>query len=216
VNVFGVDPLAVDPVVDSPIRRFVGLPQFYRNGGSVTAGDYGTFVNGVQVSTDPDGIDEIAVGSNAGIRAQVRVFDATTSPRLIQRFFAMGAGFRRGVTLSTAQWDGVGAEDIVVGAGVGGRSVVEIYGGTGFSQLARLTAFSSFARPNAAVNTAALDLDGDGVADNLYGVQGRGGTGGSRGVARFDPVSNDTTTLPASTVLAPPLRIAPITLRIVG
>jgi uncharacterized repeat protein (TIGR01451 family) len=216
VNVFGVDPLAADPVADAPIRRFLGLPAFYRNGGGVTVGDYGTFVNGLQVSADPDGIDEIAIGSNAGIRAQVRVFDAATTPRLIQRFFAFGAGFRRGVTLSTAQWDGVGAEDIIVGAGVGGRSVVEIYGGTGFSQLARLNAFSSFARPNAAVNTAALDLDGDGVADDLYGVQGRGGTGGSRGVRRYDRISTDTATLPASTVLAPPLRIAPITLRILA
>jgi uncharacterized repeat protein (TIGR01451 family) len=216
VNVFGVDPLAVDPVADAPIRRFLGLPAFYRNGGGVTAGDYGTFVNGVQVSADPDGIDEIAVGSNAGIRAQVRVFDAATTPRLIQRFFAFGAGFRRGVTLSTAQWDGVGAEDIVVGAGVGGRSVVEIYGGNSFSQLARLTAFSSFGRPNAAVNTAALDLDGDGIADDLYGVRGRGGTGGSRGVRSYDRITTDTATLPASTVLAPPLRIAPITLRVLG
>jgi hypothetical protein len=216
VNVFGVDPLAADPVADVPIRRFVGLPAFYRNGGGVTAGDYGTFVGGVQVSADPDGIDEIAVGSNAGIRAQVRLFDAFSTPRLVQRFFAFGARFRRGVSLSTAQWDGVGAEDIVVGAGVGGGSVVEIYGGNSFSQLARLTAFSSFGQPNAAVNTAALDLDGDGIVDNLYSVQGRRGTGGSRGVRRYDRITTDTTTLPGSTVLQPPLRIAPITLRVLG
>lgn len=182
----------------------------------ITAGDFGTFVNGVQVSADADGIDEIAVGTNAGIRAWVRVFDAASTPRFIRGFFAAGPRFRGGVTLATAQWDGIGADDIIVGAGVGGRSVVGIYGGVGFSQLARLTAFSSFARPNAAVNVAALDVDGDGIADSLYGVQGRGGNGGSRGVRRYDRISTDTATLPASTVLLPPLRIAPITLRILG
>jgi hypothetical protein len=93
---------------------------------------------------------------------------------------------------------------------------VEIYGGNSFSQLARLTAFSSFGQPNAAVNTAALDLDGDGIVDNLYSVQGRRGTGGSRGVRRYDRITTDTTTLPGSTVLQPPLRIAPITLRVLG
>ena len=108
------------------------------------------------------------------------------------------------------------AADIIVGAGVGGRSIVEVYGGAAFTQLARLAAFSSFGRPNAVVNAAALDIDGDGIADDLYGVQGRGGTGGTRGVRRFDRLTTATATLPSSTVLVPPLRIAPITLRILG
>jgi len=216
VNVFAVDPLDLDPVADTPIRSFVGIPGTYRNGAVVTAGDYGTFAAGVPVSAVPDGIAEIAVGSNAGIRAQVRVFDVTAAVRQVGSMFAIRPRFRGGVTLSSADWDGVGGEDIVVGAGVGGRSIVEIYGGTTFSQLARLQVFSSFARPNAAVNTAALDIDGDGQADFLYGTQGRGGNGGSRGVRRYGRVSDDTATLPASTSLQPPLRIAPITLQING
>jgi uncharacterized repeat protein (TIGR01451 family) len=216
VNVFGVNPLAVDPVTNVPIRTFVGIPGAYRNGAGVTAGDYGTFVNGMMVSAVADGIDEIAVGSNAGIRAQVRVFDASAAPRQVGSFVAIRPGFRGGVTLSTARWDGDTADDIIVGAGVGGQSIVEVYGGGAFSRLARLAAFSSFGRPNAAVNAAALDISGDGVADELYGVQGRGGSGGTRGVRRFDRISTATSTLPSSTVLVPPLRIAPITLRVLG
>jgi uncharacterized repeat protein (TIGR01451 family) len=216
VNVFGVDPLAVDPVANVPIRTFVGIPGIYRNGAVITAGDYGTFTNGMMLSATPDGIDEIAVGSNAGIRAQVRVFDASLAPRQVASFVAIRPGFRGGVTLSSARWDGDTADDIIVGAGVGGQSIVEVYGGGAFSQLARLAAFSSFGRPNAAVNAAALDIDGDGIADELYGVQGRGGSGGTRGVRRFDRITTATSTLPSSTNLLPPLRIAPITLRILG
>jgi hypothetical protein len=216
VSVFGVDPLAGDPVTNVPIRSFIGIPGAYRNGAVITAGDYGTFASGMMVSAVPDGIAEIAVGSNAGIRAQVRVFDASVAPRLVGSFVAIRPGFRGGVTLSSARWDGDTADDIIVGAGVGGRSIVEVYGGAAFTQLARLAAFSSFGRPNATVNAAALDIDGDGIADNLYGVQGRGGSGGTRGVRRFDRISTATATLPSSTVLVPPLRIAPITLRILG
>jgi uncharacterized repeat protein (TIGR01451 family) len=216
VNVFAVDPLAADPVANVPIRTFVGIPGIYRNGAVITAGDYGTFTNGMMLSATPDGIDEIAVGSNAGIRAQVRVFDASLAPRQVASFVAIRPGFRGGVTLSSARWDGDTADDIIVGAGVGGQSIVEVYGGGAFSQLARLAAFSSFGRPNAAVNAAALDIDGDGIADDLYGVQGRGGSGGTRGVRRFDRITTATSTLPSSTNLLPPLRIAPITLRILG
>jgi uncharacterized repeat protein (TIGR01451 family) len=217
VNIFGVDPLAGDPVTNWPIRTFIGIPGAYRNGAVVTAGDYGTFTNGVMNTTVADGIDEIAVGSNAGIRAQVRVFDVSTTPRQVGSFFAIRPGFRGGVTLSSARWNPEDTtDDIIVGSGVGGGSIVEVYGGTPFSQFARLAVFSSFGRPNAVVNAAALDITGDGVADNLYGVQGRGGSGGTRGVRRFERLTNTTSTLPGSTSLAPPLRIAPITLRLLG
>jgi uncharacterized repeat protein (TIGR01451 family) len=216
VNVFGVDPHAGDPVTNAPIRTFVGIPGLYRNGAVVTAGDYGTYANGMMFSTVADGIDEIAVGSNAGIRAQVRVFDVSTTPRQVGSFFAIRPGFRGGVTLSSARWNDDTTDDIIVGAGVGGGSIVEVYGGTPFAQFARLAVFSSFGRPNAVVNAAALDITGDGVVDNLYGVQGRGGSGGTRGVRRFERLTNITSTLPSSTSLAPPLRIAPITLRVLG
>ena len=50
--------------------------------------------------------------------------------------------------------------------------------------------------------------------DDVYGVQGRAGGGGSRGVKRFDRVTNVTSTLTDAPVLVPPLRIAPIVLRV--
>ncbi len=61
-----------------------------------------------------------------------------------------------------------------------------------------------------------LDLDGDGRADDVYGVQGRNATGGSNGVRRWNRITTATNVLPETTTLAPPLRIASIVLRVPG
>ena len=63
---------------------------------------------------------------------------------------------------------------------------------------------------------AALDLDEDGIIDDVFGVQGAAGGGGTNGVLDFDRVSDSASILPNSTFLEPPLRIAPIILRVPG
>lgn len=104
----------------------------------------------------------------------------------------------------------------MIGAGVGGNSLVEVYDGTTWALRKKIDAFASFSRPNAAVFAAMLDLDADGRADDVYGVQGRNATGGSNGVKRWNRITSATTTLPQTTTLAPPLRIASIVLRVAG
>ena len=179
----------------------------------IAAGDVGSFASGTRQAA-ADGRAEIIVGLNAGRAALVRVFDVAGSPRVVQTIRPFGGGFSGGVTLSTALYESATVSSILVGAGRGGNSVIEVYDGQTGGQVARLQAFASFAKPNAAVFAAALDLDGDGVVNDVYGVQGRAGGGGTRGVKQFNRATSVTSTLTDAAVLVPPLRIAPIVLRV--
>jgi uncharacterized repeat protein (TIGR01451 family) len=215
VSVFGVTPGASDPVANVPFRSFRAFPAPYANGTMVAAGDFGTYFNGVKTSPAPDGVAEIVTGTNAGIRAWTRIWDVSVTPKVVRGAFVIAPGFRGGVTLSTARWDGDAIDDLIVGAGVGGFSVIEVYSGATGVQLSRVTAFAAFFKANARVFAAALDLTGDGTVDNLYGVKGLNGGGGARGVRAYARSTGTTSQLTSSPLLAPPLRIAPITLRVV-
>ena len=214
VSVFLVNPDADDPVADAAFRTFRGAPGTYRGGVMIAAADVGTFSNGALQAAAADGRAEIIVGLNAGRAALVRVFDVAGSPRVVQTIRPFGGRFSGGVTLSTALYESATVSSILVGAGRGGNSVVEVYDGQTGGQVARLEAFASFAKPNAAVFAAALDIDGDGVVNDVYGVQGRAGGGGTRGVKQFNRATSVTSTLTDAAVLVPPLRIAPIVLRV--
>ena len=95
--------------------------------------------------------------------------------------------------------------DIVVGAGVNGRSLVDVWAWstTPAARLSSLSAngigFAAFtdASRNAPVQVAAVDTNGDGIADEILVVQGPGGTTGQ--IRAFNIVS------------AAPLRVSPPT-----
>ncbi len=214
VHVFQVNPNAADPVENVPYRSFRGVPGRRRGGVRIAAGDVGTFANGAGQAAAADGRAEIIVALNAGPRGLVRVFDVSSQPRVVQTIRPFGGNVRGELTLSLAAYQAAGLQDILIGAGPESGSVVELYdGGTG-GRIARLDAFASFATPHAQAFTAALDLDGDGVVDDIYAVQGRGG---SPGVKRFERLTSTTTTLGETPLfLPPPLRIAPIVLRLEG
>ena len=215
VKVFQVlSPVATDPVVNVPIRSFRPFVSPYALGVMVAAGDFGTYSGGVKTSSAPDGRSEIVVGTNAGIRVQVRIYDASTvNPVLVTTLLPFASTFTGGVSLSTGRYTIDNIDDVMIGAGVGGESRVQVYNGKNWNLRQNINAFSSFGRPNAAVFAAMLDLDGDGVATDVYGVQGRNATGGTNGVRRFNRLTSVTTLLPQSTVNAPPLRIVAIKLR---
>jgi len=203
----------------TPFRSFRGSPKGYGGGVMITAGDFGTYANGQLVSSDRDGVAEVVVGPNAGTAAVVRVFDiSTVKPKVVTSFAPFGTKYRGGVTLSTGTFiAGTTSENtvpqIVVGTGTRGGSLVQVRDGrTGVQVGDTITAFSTFAKPYAAVFAAALDLTGDGLVDDVYGVQGRSGGGGTRGVRRYDIPDDQTFTLQN---YAPPLRITPIQLSVV-
>jgi uncharacterized repeat protein (TIGR01451 family) len=217
VSAFLVNPTASDPVANVPYRAFRPFPSPYALGVMIAAGDFGTYSGGVKTSALPDGRAEIVVGTNAGTRAQVRIYDASTAtPRLVKTILPFASTFQGGVTLSTGRYNFDAIDDVMIGAGVGGNSAVEVYDGANWALRKKIDAFAAFGRPNAAVFAAMLDLDGDGRADDVYGVQGRNATGGSNGVRRWNRITTATNVLPETTTLAPPLRIASIVLRVPG
>jgi uncharacterized repeat protein (TIGR01451 family) len=206
-----------DGVANTPYRSFRAFPASYRGGVMVAAGDFGTYANGVKTNGS-DGIAEIAVGSNAGIRATVKVFDVSGTPRVVRTIQPFGAKFKGGVTLSVANYNGDSISDLIVGAGVGGRSLVEIYDGNTFGTPVKSSAFASFSKLNARVFTAALDtVANPGRIENIYGVKGLNGGGGAKGVRVANRDTPQTSSLlPNTNLLAPPLRIAPIIVRVAG
>jgi uncharacterized repeat protein (TIGR01451 family) len=212
-----VNPL-YDGVANTPYRSFRAFPGPYTGGVMVAAGDFGTYANGAKTSNDPDGIAEIAVGSNAGMKTTVKVYDVSGAPKVVRTILPFGPAFRGGVTLSTAKYTSDAVDDLFVGAGIGGNSAVQIYDGTTLANPVKLSAFASFAKPNARVFTAALDsVSNPGVVQNIYGVKGLNGGGGAKGVRAVNRNTPQTITpLPNSTFLNAPLRIAPIIVRVAG
>ena len=216
VKIFRVDPTLPDPVIDDKYAGFYAYKYPYNAGTMVAGADIGTYVNGVKVSDALDGKAEIISLPNAGKRARVKIVDVTGKPTVVRTLFAFAKEFRGGGTVSVGEYDGDGVLDIFVGMGVGGQSTVDVFSGATGAKLAKITAFSEFAKPTARVFAAALDLDEDGIIDNVYGVQGAAGGGGTDGVLDFDRISDSSGILPNSTFLEPPLRIAPIILRVPG
>ena len=216
VSGFIVTPGATPPVASSPTFTFRGFPPRYAGGVMLAAGDFGTFSGGRLTSPTLDRIDEIVVGSNSGRVATVNVWDVSGVPAIARTILPFGTKFKGGVTLSVAKYDSDVIQDIFVGAGIGGRSAVAIFSGATGQKIGSLpaAAFGSFSKPNAAVFTAALDLTGDGPVTNVYGVQGRNGGRGTSGVGDYLLTALQPTVLPQSRGNLPPLRIAPLKIRL--
>jgi hypothetical protein len=193
------DPLLPDPVANTATRSFRGFPPTYAGGVMLAAADL-----------TGDGAAEVIVGSNAGIRARVRVFDVTGTPTVIRTILPFASTYRGGVTLSVGRYDSDSTPDIFVGAGIGGQSTVAIYSGATGTKLKTVTAFASFAKRNARVFTAGIDVNGTGTVSSLYAVKGLSGGGGAKGVRQNDLLSNTAAPLTSDPALSPPLRIAPI------
>ncbi len=182
----------------------------YRGGASVAVADVGTFANGEVVSTTmPDNKMEIVVASGAGMPARVLVYDVSNqaSPRVADTITPGAYKNQAGLSVTSMRANGDIIDDVVVSAGRGGRSFTQIYDGTVSAQdNARLAFFSALggtARPNAPLFTAAVDTNGDGVADRF--LQSQGDAGGTSGISN---VSLAGVRQGAVSGLVGPLRIA--------
>jgi len=132
---------------------------------------------------DRDGRDELAVSADAGGGTRVVLFRVgqgglTTAAD----FLAFGdISFRGGSRVAMADINRDGADELVVGAGIGGGPRVAVYDGASLAagKADRLVPdfFALDASLRSGVYVAAADVDGDGSADVIYST---GNTGGPR------------------------------------
>lgn len=183
----------------NPYRDFLAFPASFIGGSVVAAADMGStpVPNGPFNTALPDGRAEIVVGSGPGMKTTVKVFDVAglviPTPGLVPAsagsFTPFSTGsitFQGGVALSLARVDADLTPDFIVGAGVNGRSTVDVWAwnnppSTTISSLSAnglgFPAYTDASR-NAPVRVATLDNTNDGIADVIVTVQGPGGTTG--------------------------------------
>src|SRR6185436_1970310 len=170
----------------NPYRDFLAFPTSFIGGAVVDAADMGKLVGSSFVNT-LDGKAEIVVGSGDDIKTTVKVFDVSGAPTAVRSFTPFSTAttsYQGGVSLSVARINADLIPDIVVGAGVNGRSLVDVWAwsNTPSATLSSLSAngigFAAFtdASRNSPVQVATLDTDGDDIADVILAVQGPGGT----------------------------------------
>ena len=138
---------------------------------------------------DGDGIRDVIAGAGPGGAPHVKVFYGNSAVPL--DFGAFDASFKGGVQVATADFDGDGHAEIVVGAGKGGAGRVRVFDALGEAfTSAALPAFQNdfTAYPGkfkSEVYVAAGDVDGDGVPDIVTGA----GKGSKPEVAVFSGVN---------------------------
>jgi len=110
------------------------------------------------------------VGADAGGLSEVKVYDAETN-ELKFDFIAFG-NFTGGARVAAADVNGDGVRDIIVGAGAGALSQVNIYDGTNGGLIRAFIAFGDF---RGGVYVAGGDMNGDGAAEVVVGADAGGG-----------------------------------------
>ena len=121
----------------------------------------------------------MAVGTDPGNVAEVRVFDAAGSKTF--NFTAYnGRGYIGGVRVATGDLTGDGVDDIITAPGPGMKSLIQVYDGVSGQKILSFNAYDPSFQGGAYV--AAGDVNGDGRMDLVVGA---GDTGGSH-VKVFD------------------------------
>jgi hypothetical protein len=186
VLVYDGKALLANPSNPTPIRAFNPFGTGFSGGAFVAVGNL-----------DGGGVNEIVVGADAGGGPQVNIYSAaqiqnnqlsTPAVAFFAYPFSNGVFFTGGVRVALADLDGDGKADLITTPGPGGGPQVNIYLGAaapGFIQgagqafpkpfLSFFAFGSALASFSGGVYVTALDINGDGKADLLFGAGPGGG-----------------------------------------
>lgn len=201
---------AADPIVDVPSHTIRPFAANFGGGATVAVADMGTFANGSVINAGKqDGKAEIIIGNGASIAPIVRVYElSSTTPAVVDTIRPFTSADKGGVAVAAARVNLDSIPDIIVSQGRSNRPVTEVYDGrVGAAANARLTSYQAFAALGGSVAsalTAAIDLDGDGRADNLYASQGNGGADGVKLVSVAGAVGGELGSFSAPVQVAAP------------
>jgi peptidylprolyl isomerase len=167
-----------------PWRTIRPFGTSFVGGSSIAAADLGTVVGGVVSDpVRPDGRAELIVGGGPTAAPVVVAYDVGgVAPQPVLTVRPFEAGFLGGVSVATGRYDADGIPDLILSAGLGGRSQTEVFSGRLGAAASRLAGFAAFGNEVApkfvgsASYVAALDLDADGGIDAFYASQGLGGS----------------------------------------
>jgi hypothetical protein len=157
------------------IRNFLAYEERFTGGMFVASAD----LNG-------DGFDEIITSADVGGGPRIRVFDGRTNTVLSDFFGIDDPSFRGGARISLGDVNGDRIADLVVAAGIGGGPRVALFDGRSLAVglpdklIADFFIFEPELRDG--VFVALGDVDGDGLADMIFG----GGPGGGPRVYILD------------------------------
>jgi hypothetical protein len=185
------------PITFVAHSSFFPFGSSFKGGATVELADMGTPISpgGVKQLNSAvfDGKAEVIVGNGPGMRSTVKVFaHFSGKPVAVRTFRPLGATFRGGLSLDVARIDGDLVPDIIVGAGNGGASRVEIWSGANPNVLLRgFNAFTAADTPsfNAPVHIAAGVPNGNGIAETILAAQGSDGA--TRQIRRFNALTAD-------------------------
>lgn len=185
--------IAPGPGVDGVISVFTSKGE----GVVAQAVPYQNFGGGVWIATgdlDGDGKDEVITAPGAGGGPHVRVYKLTGTPgnrslTATPGFYGTDQNFSGGLSVASADVDGDGKAEIIVGNGPGGQSIVTVWDYNPETNVATpntpsIPEFLAYPGFTGGVRVAAGDLDGDDKAEIVTGA----GPGGNPHVRVFSGV----------------------------
>jgi hypothetical protein len=173
-----------DPMANVAWRTFLAFPSTFIGGAVLALADMGRTIGSSFIAT-PDGKPEILVGSGAGMRATVRVFDAVpATPFLAKTMLFFASTLQVGIaSLAVGRVNGNdNIPDVIAGAANGGNAMVEVRDGQTAALLSQFSAYNDISR-QAPVRLTTRDTNGDGVIDEIWTAQGTDGK--TRQIKRF-------------------------------
>ncbi|MGL6076337.1 MAG: choice-of-anchor M domain-containing protein [Fimbriiglobus sp.] len=151
----------------STIRNLFAFESTFKGGVNVAAGDI-----------NADGITDLVVGAGPGGGPAVAVFDGKNFAD-VRRFFAYSPKFTGGVNVAVGDVTGLGASEIIIGAGEGGGPHVQVMDGSSLANIASFFAVTPNNEDNRGVEVSLMDFNRD-LQPQIVTVTNRGNVEESR------------------------------------